>query len=205
MTYIRTWQGWLYLAVVIDLYSRRVIGWSMRSTLARELVLDAILMAVWQRKPKGEVIIHSDQGTQNGSDDWQRFCRSNKLVPIALLWADAYRPKRNGNMPRAEHLRRRGNLSPVRKFPIAAKAIRSPVPRLARILSSLSGVVRLRKIAVRMAFTTLPAMSWNGRVLGTGISAIVKTANPWSSNALKVRTPVAYRIRAMQAPTVVLL
>jgi putative transposase len=80
ITYVRTWQGWLYLAVVIDLYSRRVIGWAMRSTLARELVLDAILMAVWQRKPKGEVIIHSDQGSQYGSDDWQRFCRSNKLV-----------------------------------------------------------------------------------------------------------------------------
>lgn len=46
ITYIRTWQGWLYLAVVVDLYSRRVVGWSMKSTLAREIVLDALMMAV---------------------------------------------------------------------------------------------------------------------------------------------------------------
>ena len=47
ITYIRTWQGWLYLAVVLDLYSRKVIGWSMKSTLAKDIVLDALLMAVW--------------------------------------------------------------------------------------------------------------------------------------------------------------
>ncbi len=64
ITYIRTWQGWLYLAVVIDLFSRRVVGWSMKATLHLELVLDAVLMAVWKRKPTGEVVVHSDQGTQ---------------------------------------------------------------------------------------------------------------------------------------------
>ena len=79
ITYIRTWQGWLYLAVVMDLFARKVIGWSMKPTLARELVLDAILMAVWRRKPKEKVIIHSDQGTQYGSDDWLRFCRDHNL------------------------------------------------------------------------------------------------------------------------------
>lgn len=47
ITYIRTWQGWLYLAVVLDLYSRKVIGWSMKSTLAKDIVLDALLMTVW--------------------------------------------------------------------------------------------------------------------------------------------------------------
>lgn len=81
ITYIRTWQGWLYLAVVIDLYSRRVVGWSMRPTLAREIVLDALMMAVWRRKPNGSVIVHSDQGSQYGSDDWLRFCKSNGLEP----------------------------------------------------------------------------------------------------------------------------
>jgi putative transposase len=80
ITYIRTWEGWLYLAVVIDLHSRMVVGWSMKATLARELVLDAVLMAVWKRKPRQEVIVHSDQGCQYGSDDWQRFCRTHKLV-----------------------------------------------------------------------------------------------------------------------------
>lgn len=81
ITYIRTWQGWLYLAVVMDLFARKVVGWSMKPTLARELVLDAILMAVWRRKPKQKVLIHSDQGTQYGSDDWLRFCREHELEP----------------------------------------------------------------------------------------------------------------------------
>ncbi|WP_431810088.1 IS3 family transposase [Jejubacter sp. L23] len=81
ITYIRTWQGWLYLAVVIDLFARNVVGWSMKPTLSRELALDALMMAVWRRKPDGEVIVHSDQGSQYGSDDWQRFCRANHLAP----------------------------------------------------------------------------------------------------------------------------
>jgi len=81
ITYIRTWQGWLYLAVVVDLYSRKVIGWSMKPTLARELALDALLMALWRRKPTSEVIVHSNQGSQYGSDDWQRFCRAHSIVP----------------------------------------------------------------------------------------------------------------------------
>ena len=79
ITYIRTWQGWLYLAVVLDLFARKVVGWSMKPTLAKELVLDAILMAVWRRKPTQTVIIHSDQGSQYGSDDWLRFCREHNL------------------------------------------------------------------------------------------------------------------------------
>ncbi|ULU23383.1 IS3 family transposase [Dyella terrae] len=81
ITYLRTWQGWLYLAVVIDLHSRKVIGWSMKPTLAREGVLDALLMAIWRRKPTKAVIVHSDQGSQYGSDDWQRFCRAHGLQP----------------------------------------------------------------------------------------------------------------------------
>ena len=79
ITYLRTVEGWLYLAVVLDLYSRAVIGWSMKPTLARELALDALLMAIWRRRPKGDVVIHSDQGVQYGSDDWQRFCREHGL------------------------------------------------------------------------------------------------------------------------------
>jgi len=78
ITYIRTWQGWLYLAVVMDLYSRRIVGWSTRATLHRELVLDAVLMAVRRRRPHG-TLIHSDQGTQFGSDAWRRFCKTNHM------------------------------------------------------------------------------------------------------------------------------
>jgi putative transposase len=81
ITYIRTWQGWLYLAVVMDLFARKVVGWSMKPTLAKELVIDALLMAVWQRKPQQSVVIHSDQGSQYGSDDWLRFCKENDLKP----------------------------------------------------------------------------------------------------------------------------
>ncbi|PJY97959.1 IS3 family transposase [Pseudomonas donghuensis] len=79
ITYIRTWQGWLYLAVVVDLYARKVVGWSMKPTLARELALDALLMALWRRRPKERVLVHSDQGSQYGSDDWKRFCLANNL------------------------------------------------------------------------------------------------------------------------------
>ncbi len=80
ITYIRKWQGWLYLAVVLDLFSRKVIGWSAGPTIRRELVLDAVMMAIRRRRPRG-TLIHSDQGTQYGSDAWRRFCRSNHLEP----------------------------------------------------------------------------------------------------------------------------
>src|SRR5216684_1545424 len=80
ITYIRTWQGWLYLAVVMDLFSRKIVGWAAGPTIHRELVLDAVLMAVRRRRPR-RTIIHSDQGSQYGSDGWQRFCRTNRLVP----------------------------------------------------------------------------------------------------------------------------
>jgi putative transposase len=81
ITYIRTYEGWLYLTVVIDLYSRAVVGWSMKSTMATELVLDALMMAVWRRCPKTPVMIHSDQGSQFGSDEFNRWCKDNRLVP----------------------------------------------------------------------------------------------------------------------------
>jgi putative transposase len=80
ITYIHTWQGWLYLAVVMDLHSRRIIGWSMKPTLARELVLDALLMSLWRRKPTQRVLVHSDQGTQYGSEDWTRSARPTASI-----------------------------------------------------------------------------------------------------------------------------
>jgi putative transposase len=80
ITYIRTWQGWLYLAVVMDLFSRRIVGWAAEPTLHRELVLNAVLVAVRSRRSRG-TIIHSDQGTQFGCDAWRRLCRSHHLEP----------------------------------------------------------------------------------------------------------------------------
>lgn len=90
ITYIRTWEGWLYLAVVVDLHSRMVVGWAMKSSPARDLVLDALLGAVWRRCPQQEVIIHSDQGSQYGSDDWMRFCKTHGLVPSMSRRGNCY-------------------------------------------------------------------------------------------------------------------
>ena len=81
ITYIRTYEGWLYLAVVLDLFSRQVIGWSMQSRIDRELAISALLMAVWRRQPKQEVIVHSDQGSQFSSHDWQSFLKTHNLTP----------------------------------------------------------------------------------------------------------------------------
>ncbi|KXS31765.1 MAG: transposase [Candidatus Gallionella acididurans] len=80
ITYIRTHEGWLYLSVVIDLFSRQVIGWSMQSRIDRGLALNALLMAMWRRQPGQEVIVHSDQGSQFSSYDWQDFLKAHNLV-----------------------------------------------------------------------------------------------------------------------------
>ena len=79
ITYIRTHEGWLYLAVVLDLFSRKVIGWSMQPRITKELAIDALLMAVWRRKPTSTVTVHSDQGVQYTSHDWQHFLQANGL------------------------------------------------------------------------------------------------------------------------------
>lgn len=84
------YEGWLYLAVVKDLYSRKIIGWSMKATLAKEIVLDALLMAVWRRKPKHDVMIHSDQGSQFSSDEWSRFCQTHGLLPSMSRRGNCY-------------------------------------------------------------------------------------------------------------------
>ena len=79
ITYIKTHEGWLYLAVVLDLFSRKVVGWSMQSRITKELVLNALLMAVWRRKPNTTVTVHSDQGSQYTSHDWQSFLKNHGL------------------------------------------------------------------------------------------------------------------------------
>ncbi|HFQ8571813.1 TPA: IS3 family transposase [Escherichia coli] len=79
ITYIRTHEGWLYLAVVIDLFSRKIIGWSMQSRMTKDIVLNALLMAVWRRNPEKQVLVHSDQGSQYTSHEWQSFLKSHGL------------------------------------------------------------------------------------------------------------------------------
>ena len=79
ITYIRTHEGWLYLSVVIDLFSRRVVGWSAQPRMTTDLALQALLAAVWRRKPKAKVMIHSDQGSQFTSREWQLFLGQHNL------------------------------------------------------------------------------------------------------------------------------
>ena len=80
ITYIRTHEGWLYLAVGVDLFSRQVVGWSMGSRIDTSLVLDALLMALWRRRPEDPVTVHSDQGCQFTGHEWQTFLREHNLV-----------------------------------------------------------------------------------------------------------------------------
>lgn len=81
ITYIPTWEGWLYLAVVIDVCTRRCCGWSMRGDLTADLVIDALGMAVALRKPKEGVIHHSDRGSQYGSLFFGKTLREAGIIP----------------------------------------------------------------------------------------------------------------------------
>ena len=89
ITYIPTWSGFLHLAVVVDAYSRRVVGWSMETHLKTELVLQALNMALWQRRPEA-VIHHSDQGTQYTSITFGLRCKEAKVRPSMGSVGDAY-------------------------------------------------------------------------------------------------------------------
>ena len=80
ITFIWTGQGWLYLAVVMDLYSRRIIGWSMSRRINRHLATNALRMALGQRQPEGELIHHSDRGVQYLSDDFQDLLKANNIT-----------------------------------------------------------------------------------------------------------------------------
>ena len=79
ITYIWTQEGWLYLAVVIDLYSRKVVGWSMSSRMKAKMVCDALIMALWQRQPKEGLIHHSDRGSQYASKDFRRLLKAHGI------------------------------------------------------------------------------------------------------------------------------
>jgi len=89
ITYIPTWAGFLYLAVVLDVFSRRIVGWSMATTLHTQVVLDALSMALWQRRAK-DVIHHSDQGSQYTSIEFGKRCRETGVRPSMGSVGDAY-------------------------------------------------------------------------------------------------------------------
>jgi len=80
-TFIRTRQGWLYLAMMLDLYSRQVIGWAMSERNNAKLVIDALQMAITHRQIETSVIVHSDQGSTYASGDYQQLLRHHGLLP----------------------------------------------------------------------------------------------------------------------------
>jgi transposase InsO family protein len=80
ITYLWTTEVWLYLAVIIDLFSRKVVGWSLSERINRQLVMDALQMGVWRRRPSPGLIFHSDRGSQYCSRDFQEMIESNKMI-----------------------------------------------------------------------------------------------------------------------------
>lgn len=90
ITYIWTLEGWLYLAVILDLFSRRVIGWSMRHTMKAELALDAFQMAVDQRRPSPGVIHHTDRGVQYACREYRKLLTQNGMTCSMSRKADCW-------------------------------------------------------------------------------------------------------------------
>jgi putative transposase len=90
ITYVRTWEGWLYLSFVLDTYSRKVVGWSMANHLRTELVLDAVNMAIYNRRPSPGLIHHSDRGSQYTSVEFGGRLKEAGLLPSMGSVADAY-------------------------------------------------------------------------------------------------------------------
>ena len=80
LTYLWTAEGWLYVAVVLDLFSRRVVGWSMQASMTAQLVTNALLMAVWRRGTPPRDLAHSDQGSQYTSESFQRVLAAQDIV-----------------------------------------------------------------------------------------------------------------------------
>jgi hypothetical protein len=80
ITYIWTHEGWLYLAVILDLFSRRIVGWSMSEQITRQIALDALAMALSRRQPPRGLIHHSDRGSQYASDEYRRLLAANGIV-----------------------------------------------------------------------------------------------------------------------------
>ena len=98
ITYIATAEGWLYLAVVIDLFNREVIGWSIKPWMTTDLVLDALSMAWFRRRPEPGVLFHSDRGSQGG------FNRSSQHLLTGGLYGATHRAAKAGDRSRGDAL-----------------------------------------------------------------------------------------------------
>ena len=80
ITYVATEEGWLYLATVLDLFSRKIVGWSMSSRLKADLVNNAMLMAIWQRKPPKGLVWHTDRGSQYCSESHLKLIKQHSII-----------------------------------------------------------------------------------------------------------------------------
>lgn len=90
ITYIHTKQGWLYLAIVLDLFSRKVVGWSMQPYMDRRLVVAALKMAITTRQPAPGLVHHSDRGVQYACEEYQRLLRDAEITPSMSRTADCW-------------------------------------------------------------------------------------------------------------------
>ena len=90
ITYVWTLKGWLHLAVVMDLYSRQVVGWAMNKRIKKQLTLDALAMAYWQRKPASGLIHHSDRGSQYACHEYQKRIRQYGMIPSMSRKGDCW-------------------------------------------------------------------------------------------------------------------
>lgn len=90
ITYIATREGWLYLAAVLDLYSRQIVGWAMDSTMTKQLVIDALNQAIGRRRPPKGLIFHSDRGCQYASNEFQKILKKHHFVPSMSRKGNCY-------------------------------------------------------------------------------------------------------------------
>ena len=90
ITYIPTKQGWLYLATVIDLYSRKIVGWSMASHMRAELVNNALAMALWKRKPPKGLVWHTDRGSQYASESHRNILKDHGITQSMSRQGDCW-------------------------------------------------------------------------------------------------------------------
>jgi transposase InsO family protein len=98
ITYIWTVEGWLYLAVVLDLYSRRVLGWAIAERMTATLVCDALTMASWRQHLPCGVIVHSDRDSQYYSAAYQKLLGKHQLICSMSKKGDCYDNRRDGEL-----------------------------------------------------------------------------------------------------------
>ncbi len=110
ITYLQAVEGWLYLAAVMDLYSRKIVGWAVSQRMNTDLVLDALRQAIFRRKPQPGLIVHSDQGSQYGSFDWGNFLTDHaaklSMSRLGNCWDNAVKESFFSSLKR-EHIRNR--------------------------------------------------------------------------------------------------